>query len=154
MSAVAESWYVPVRPQSVSSRSSGAARNIERLADQSLIKLKTFRADFLECLNDVEDLRRSDAAAIKGDSYGTARRFLLALPSTVIAPEVTMDVDGEFVFDWFNDSGGTVSVCARHDGKLAYAARFGARVMHGHAVMDRAVPQEIVGAITSLRGDD
>lgn len=107
--------------------------------------------------SEMEDLRlparTAPGAALKADSYATGKAFVTALPSTAPAPEMTVDADGELVFDWYGSGGRTVSVCAQANGKLVYACRFGTnRAMHGHAVMGTAIPQEIVDAIKELGG--
>ena len=158
MSAVAESWYAPIRLITGSARSSQAANQAEQLARESLDDLKRYRADFLACLNDIEDIYMTigeaglDDTRLSDASYRFGKAFIEALPSTAPAPEVTVDADGELVFDWFAGDGRMVSVCVRGNGRLAYAARFGgSRVTHGTILMGAAVPQEIMAAINSLR---
>lgn len=157
MTALAESRYASVRTRSPSSRGSIAASLAERQLDRSLIELKHFRADYSECLNGIEDIRNDttltqNPMALTDASYRLGKHFISALPSTARAPEVTIDAEGELVFDWQGPSGQWLSVCAQSNGKLAYAIRYSAnRATHGYTVMDQAVPREIMDAINALR---
>lgn len=154
MTALAELCPYSVRDSSSSSRSSPAARRIENLADRSLIKLKQFRAEYSECFNEIEEIKREASTGkftLRDASYRLGLAFVDALPSTARAPEVTVDADGELNFDWHGPNGQLLSVCAQSNGKLAYAIRFSAsRAMHGYTVMDRAIPKEIMDHINAL----
>lgn len=156
MTAIADSFYAPLRLGTSSAQSSRAADNIEQLTRTYLADLKRHRADFLQCRNDIESIRQESMSEqpgtqLKPESYALAMAFVDALPSTAPTPEVTVDDEGELIFDWFADNGRMLSVCVRHDGRLAYAARFGAnRSFHGSVVMGMAIPQEIMAAINSL----
>ncbi|WP_206999823.1 hypothetical protein [Trinickia mobilis] len=52
-----------------------------------------------------------------------AQRFLLALPGTVPAPELSIDGDGEASFDWRGPRGELLTIALREDGRLSYASR-------------------------------
>src|ERR1022692_4550787 len=50
------------------------------------------------------------SAPLDSDTYQIAKRFILALPSSLPAPELTVDRDGEVNFDWFGSGGQIFSI--------------------------------------------
>ena len=82
-----------------------------------------------------------------------AERFWSALPSSIPAPEVSADPDGEVSFDWIGDDGSNFSVSVRSDARLAYAGAFGeGKTKYGTDRFDNQVPGEILEAVRELRG--
>lgn len=99
-----------------------------------------------------------NCAEIDWDGYGAksvapltllqAKRFLAALPSTVPAPEVGADPDGDISFEWCSAPRWVFSVSVNSCGDLVYAGLFGEREKH-HGVMEftGSLPHEILAYI-------
>ena len=82
---------------------------------------------------------------LDGATYQVAKRFILALPTVLPMPELTVDRDGEINFDWFGSSGQIFSVSLRHDGRLVYAGQFAPRKsVSGKEEFNDAVPKEVI----------
>lgn len=52
-----------------------------------------------------------------------AQRLLLSLPTHLPPPELSLDTDGEIVFDWMGSGNRMFTMTLRGDGRLSYAAR-------------------------------
>ncbi len=88
------------------------------------------------------------SAPLDSDTYQMAKRFLLALPASLPAPELTADRDGEVNFDWFGPNGQIFSTSLRKDGRIAYAGQFSPRIRSsGVEEFNDAVPKKIVECI-------
>lgn len=88
------------------------------------------------------------SAPLDADTYQIAKRFICALPSSLPAPEVTVDRDGEVNFDWFGSSGQIFSVSLRKDGRIAFAGQFSARKrLSGLEEFNDSVPKRILEGI-------
>ena len=76
--------------------------------------------------NDLAQLAlESEANLAINDLFLLAQRFLFALPSPIPAPELSIDCDGEVVFDWHSRDGKKMmTIALGFDGRLSYAARF------------------------------
>lgn len=79
-----------------------------------------------------------------------ARAFLSALPSDVPDPEVGPDPDGEVSFDWFAEPDWGVAVALNADGRLSYAAAFGANRAHGTEKFLEEIPQQLLQILRRL----
>lgn len=146
----------PVANSSPSSGTVQAANRVEKGVGKSFVSLKQQRAAFIECFDKIEELWEDSTAGrtearLSDTSYELGKAFLAAIPSFYVAPEVSLDVDGELVFDWYGNYGELVSVCAQSNGRLAYAARYSAsRATHGHTVMDQTIPLEVIREIKAV----
>jgi hypothetical protein len=109
--------------------------------------------------NELEELRmiadhsnwdNLGSAPFDDDTYQIARRFLWALPSSLAAPELTVDRDGEINFDWFGLRGQILTVSLRKDGRIAYACRISQRRNYsGTEDFIDSIPKKIVESIKS-----
>lgn len=87
-----------------------------------------------------------------------AERFALLLSTEVSRPEVLLDDDGEFRFEWDFGSRRVFSVAVGRDGTLNIAGLFGYEVSHGEYTLGEELPPEIlsalsrVGALSDSRG--
>lgn len=61
----------------------------------------------------------------------TAMRFLDTLPTSMPRPEVSVDSDGEFAFEWYHGPRNVLSVSIGHLGRISYAAHIGRKRYHG-----------------------
>ena len=74
--------------------------------------------------NDLHALAEENGIEFRqSDLFVLAQRFLLSIPETLKAPELSLDSDGEIRFDWHNSELRILSVALRRDGQLTYAAR-------------------------------
>lgn len=91
------------------------------------------------------------SAALDADTYQIAKRFILALPSSIPAPELTVDRDGEVNFDWFGPGGQIFSASLRKDGRIAFAGQFSARNrLSSLEEFNDSVPKRIVESIKAI----
>jgi len=91
------------------------------------------------------------SAPLDADTYQIAKRFILALPSSLPAPELTVDRDGEVNFDWFGSSGQIFSASLRKDGRIAFAGQISTRKREsGLEEFNDSVPKRIVESIKAI----
>ena len=102
---------------------------------------------YRECI--AEDWDGNGAAAATLADLSVAERFLRTLPTSVRSPEISVDPDGEFAFEWYND-GDVLSVSIGHGGKISYAARFGRSRIHGTEFFSDEVPRVIAENLERL----
>jgi hypothetical protein len=88
------------------------------------------------------------AAATLGDLI-TAERFLRTLPTSLPSPEISVDPDGEFAFEWYNDRD-VLSVSIGRANKISYAARFGRSRIHGTEFFGDELPRVIIENLERL----
>ena len=85
------------------------------------------------------------------DTYQAAKRFVLALPLDIPAPEVVVDADGEINFEWYGKLGQRLTMALRKDGRIAYAGQFSIRSRtSGMEEFNDSVPKELVDCIKKV----
>lgn len=109
--------------------------------------LEALITTYRECM--AEDWDGSGAAAATLVDLSAAERFLRTLPTSVRSPEISVDPDGEFAFEWYND-GDVLSVSIGRDSKISYAARFGRSRIHGTEFFGDEVPRVITENLERL----
>lgn len=100
------------------------------------------------------DEARDQYSSIKVDARVSqlACRFLNTLPSTIPAPEVGLDPDGEISFTWIVTRDRQFSVSLSPEGITSYAGVFGGgSTIHGTEIFDDTVPMPIIDAIRRLK---
>ena len=80
-----------------------------------------------------------------------AQAFLSALPSDVPDPQVGPDPDGEVSLDWFDEPDWGVAIALNANGRLSYAAVFGAARAHGTERFREEVPRPVLELLRRLR---
>ena len=91
------------------------------------------------------------SAPLDSDTYQIAKRFILALPSSLPAPELTVDRDGEVNFDWFGSGGQIFSASLRKDGRITFAGQISTRNRQsGLEEFNDSVPKRIVESIKTI----
>lgn len=91
------------------------------------------------------------SAPLDADTYQIAKRFILALPSSLPAPELTVDRDGEVNFDWFGSSGQIFSASLRKDGRIAFAGQISTRNRQsGVEEFNDSIPKRVVESIKTI----
>lgn len=97
------------------------------------------------------DTTRDAAGSIDTQTLITAANFLTAMPKHLAAPELSVDSDGEVLFDWSPGPGRMLTISLRHDGKLSYAVRFGVgRTRHGEDIFTGTFPTWIAEDMETL----
>ncbi|HEU4559153.1 MAG TPA: hypothetical protein VFS20_14930 [Longimicrobium sp.] len=85
--------------------------------------------------------------AVSTASFLTAERFLEALPTNLPKPEVSIDPDGEMVFEWVGAPRRAFSISFGAGGRLTYAGLFGPSTTHGVEYINDGLPRELVAKI-------
>jgi len=80
-------------------------------------------------------------------SFRYSCSFVMALPTSVPVPEVSVDPDGEMCLEWDYGARSVFSVSVGRDGTLTYAGLFGTRKRHGVEPFADAVPGVIAAGI-------
>lgn len=134
---------------------SSVMKDIIRSQRRNTSFIESFSQTIDDLLNIKEECSCSDwdgygSAPINDESYALARRFIEDLPTGEIrAPEVSIDPDGEIVFDWFGEPCYTFSISFGKD-KLTYAGLYGNNKTHGTEEYDENIPQIILQNINKV----
>lgn len=98
-------------------------------------------------------------ASVKGEleepfhpaTLNTAAAFLAVYPKHLPQPELSLDSDGEVLFDWSPSAGRMVTVALREDGRISYAATLaGGRTRHGTEFFTDAFPKWLGDLLSEL----
>jgi len=87
-----------------------------------------------------------EACAVTIASLACATRFLDLLPDYISAPEICVEPDGEFSFDWLKVQGGRFSVSVSPT-RLNYAGIFGKEHLHDSTEFKDEIPRPILELI-------
>ena len=90
---------------------------------------------------------------VRAGSIEQAVRFIQLLPSTVPAPEVSVDPDGELSLEWDRGRRRVYSVSVGADGTLTYAGLFGYEKDYGVSVLVDSIPQSIRNNLRRVLSD-
>jgi hypothetical protein len=133
----------------------GVIHNTNNQINKILLSIKPIGQRWV--FNELEELRMTathsnwdnlGSAPLDDDTYQLAKRFIWALPSSLSAPELTVDRDGEINFDWFGLRGRMLTVSLRKDGRIAYACRISQRRNYsGTEEFIDSIPKKIVESI-------
>jgi hypothetical protein len=110
--------------------------------------LNALRACYNDCLT--EDWAGEGAEPVMLADLLAAERFLRTLPTLLPRPEVSVDPDGEFAFEWYNSDRDVLSVSIGRQGKISYAARFGKNRTHGTEYFGDELPSVITANLERL----
>lgn len=83
------------------------------------------------------------AEPVEQSAIAYAEAFGVALPSDIEAPEISVDRDGDILFEWDFDARRTFSVSVSRDGIIYFAGLFGAGRIHGSEVLAWGIPTSI-----------
>lgn len=100
----------------------------------------------------VDDWDGAGARSVDPSTYEYADQFLRLVPSTVSLPEVTVDTDGEVLFEWDQGRRQVFSVSVGRDGTLTFAGLFGHSKVHGTEHLYEALPLVISNCLERLYG--
>ncbi|WP_431125819.1 hypothetical protein [Variovorax paradoxus] len=85
------------------------------------------------------------------DTLAAATAFWAVFPKHLAVPELSLDDDGEVMFDWSPSVGRMLTVTLRHDGRMTYAARLGGgRTRHGTEYFNDAFPAWLGDLLSEL----
>lgn len=91
----------------------------------------------------VEDWDNEGARRAEPSTFIYADQFLRLLPSSGFLPEITVDRDGEILFEWDQGPRQVFSVSIGRDGTLTFAGLFGHNKIHGTEHLSEALPSVI-----------
>jgi len=90
------------------------------------------------------------AKAISPDALSFARRLARMLPATPLAPDVSVDPDGEVSFDWDAGSRRRFSLSVNPSGAMRYASITGSSENFGLEPWRDGIPEAIVRGLQKL----
>jgi hypothetical protein len=90
------------------------------------------------------------SARVEPSTYVYADQFLRLLPSSASLPDITVDNDGEIIFEWDQGRRQVFSVSVGRDGTLTFAGLFGHTKIHGTEHLREALPSVISACLERL----
>ncbi len=100
----------------------------------------------------VDDWDGAGSRRVEPSTYIYADQFLRLLPSSASLPDITVDSDGEILFEWDHGRRQVFSVSVGRDGTLTYAGLFGHTKSHGTEHLHEALPSVISDCLERLSG--
>jgi len=99
----------------------------------------------------LKSLRGEAPEPFGDDTLLAATAFWSVFPKHFAVPELSLDDDGEVMFDWSPSAGRMVTVALRYDGRMSYAARLGGgRTRHGTEYFNDAFPAWLGDLLSEL----
>jgi hypothetical protein len=90
------------------------------------------------------------SAPVEPSTYAYASQFLQILPANALPPDISVDTDGELLFEWDRGPRQTFSVSVGRDGTLTFAGLLGYRKVHGTEHFREALPLVIADWIQDV----
>ena len=97
-----------------------------------------------------DDLDRMGSARVEPSTYAYASQFLRILPANIPVPDISVDTDGEILFEWDSGPRHIFSVSVGRDGTLTFAGLFGHSKIHGTEQLREALPLVIGHSLQRL----
>lgn len=110
--------------------------------------LEALRQSYAECSSENWDGYR--ARAVTESDLKTAIHFLETLPTVIPPPEISVDPDGEFAFEWYHGPENVLSVSIGRVGRLSFAARIGRKRTNGTEFFADELPRVIMENLERL----
>jgi len=85
----------------------------------------------------------ADSLRVEPSAYVYADQFLRLLPSSASLPDISVDRDGEILFEWDRERRQVFSVSVSRDGTLTFAGLFGHARTHGTEHLRESLPAVI-----------
>jgi hypothetical protein len=151
-------FLTPIMDRGVSQEAATVKSRMKEMIADRLMSL-TLGGLYLEALAALEDAAEESstdnwdgygAKAISRMTYANAARLLLTLPTTLPAPEVAVEPDGEVAFEWFKEPRRVLSVSIGPDNEISYAGLFGRSKTHGTEYFADELPKAIVENLARL----
>ncbi len=98
----------------------------------------------------VDGWDRAGSASVEPSTYGYADQFLRLLPGSASVPVISVDNDGEIIFEWDQGRRQVFSVSVGRDGTLTFAGLFGHTKIHGTEHLREALPSVISACLERL----
>lgn len=149
-----------------STAQSEPARRLSDLIDETrrhLLSSLSVRRHVETALTELDEVREEASQAhwdgygakpVRTETYLCARRFLELLPTTLPAPEVSADADGDIALDWMFGDRRALTVRIDAVGRCTFAWMRGQRRCRGIDWLDDGVPSLIVDALSRLAADE
>jgi len=83
-----------------------------------------------------------------------AKRFARALPATVPTPDIAVDPDGEFSFEWYLAPERVLTISVGPKGEINYAGIFGRDKAYGLEHLSHMIPDAIIQQLDRLYASD
>lgn len=92
------------------------------------------------------------SARVEPSTYAYASQFLQILPISLPIPDISVDTDGEILFEWDCGLRHTFSVSVGRGGTLTFAGLFGHSKIHGTEHLREALPLVIAHSLQRFAG--
>jgi hypothetical protein len=112
------------------------------MADRLRLAFKALNDTRIEC--SINDWDGYGARALQSNSFVEAYHFLRLLPTNTPLPEVSLDPDGDIVFEWYRAPRQVFSISVGINGELVYAGLFGSNKANGTEFFEDEVPKTIL----------
>jgi len=96
----------------------------------------------IECSDDNWDGYNAKAVDIK--SYVTAQKFIHMIPTTIPIPEIDIEVNGNFIFEWYAGRRKVIDVVAERGDILVFAVLDGDEKINGTVVLREEMPRRVI----------
>lgn len=90
---------------------------------------------------------RTGSARVEPSTHVYANQFLRILPHDLPVPDISVDADGEILFEWDRGPRQIFSVSIGRDGTLTFAGLFGQSKIHGTEHLREALPLVIAHSL-------
>lgn len=90
------------------------------------------------------------SARVEPSTYAYASQFLQTLPASLPIPDVSVDTDGEILFEWDRGPRHIFSVSVGRDGTLTFAGLYGHTKVHGTDHLREALPPVIAHSLQRI----
>jgi len=97
-----------------------------------------------------DDWDRMGSARVEPSTYAYASQFLRILPANIPVPDISVDTDGEILFEWDRGPRQIFSVSVGRDGTLTFAGLFGHAKIHGTEHLREALPVVIAHSLQRI----
>ncbi|MBI2230291.1 MAG: hypothetical protein HYU46_14485 [Deltaproteobacteria bacterium] len=87
------------------------------------------------------------SARVEPSTHVYANQFLRILPDDLPVPDISVDTDGEILFEWDRGPRQIFSVSIGRDGTLTFAGLFGQSKIHGTEHLREALPLVIAHSL-------
>jgi hypothetical protein len=97
-----------------------------------------------------DDWDEMGSAHVEPSTYAYATQLLRMLPTSTPTPDISIDVDGEILFEWDYGPRHVFSISIGRDGTLTYAGLFGYTKTHGTEHFREALPLVIYDCLSRV----
>lgn len=90
------------------------------------------------------------SARVEPSTYAYASQFLQILPASLPIPDISVDTDGEILFEWDRGQRHIFSISVGRDGTLTFAGLYGHTKIHGTEHLREALPLVIAHSLQRI----